>query len=227
MYGLVGSADSVFNIEGDIHTDEAACVSITNGTATQGAEFNISGNAHLVSNQSSALYLADNKSITVSDNANIEGGAILRMGSLTLKDNAQISQNFEWLDSTADFLVSSGCAALPGTILVCSGCYQSKSGVNDCSVTVQDNATVSSANGEAIAVWKFDTLYDQKVDIVVEDSSKLTAAEGFDKIKVYDHDELAAIATAGGKTMKPKAYETDLTITVDGTVVYPEPTPEP
>jgi hypothetical protein len=39
-----------------------------------------------------------------------------------------------------------------------------------------------------------------------------------------NHDELAALATAEGRTLADKTVDTDLSITAHGTVVWPVPT---
>ena len=221
-YGCVSASDGVINVEGTIHTGAASTVSICNGTsAGEGASFYISGDAHLITDTCAAIYLADNKNLIIEDNAIVDGGIVARMGNIVIKDNAQIKNELTFQDDIATFINSSGVAALPAAITLCVSCYGTNAGDNDCDLTIQDNATVSSTNGEAIAVWKFDTLYDQVVNVTVEDSSKLSAKEGSELVKVYEHDELAAIVEAAGKTMKPKAKNADVTVTVDGSVVYP------
>ena len=233
LYGLVSAGDGIFNVEGEIITDEASTMSICNGTASgDGAQFIVSGDAHLKTLNCAAIYLADNKDVVLQDNVLVEGGIVARMGNIVVKDNAEVKNELEFQDDIATFLVSSGVAALPAGILLCTGCYQGGNGTsNDCALTISDNAKVSSANGEAVAVWRFDTLYDQNVEIDIADSSNLAAKEGSELFKVYEYEELAAIATEGGKTMRPKATTSFIKATIDGEVVYdstiPEPTPNP
>lgn len=229
MYGLVSAADGVFNVEGEIITDEASTMSICNGTASgQGAQFIVSGNAHLQTLRCGAVYLADNKDLIVQDNARIDGGIVARMGNIVIKDNAQVNNDLEYQDDFGEYLTLSGVAACAPAILGLVGCYQSAgTDNNDFDLTIQDNATVSSSLGEAIAIDRLDTLYDQKVTVTVENSENLTAADGFNKIKVYEYEELAEIAAASGKTLRARTVESDVTITVDGEVIYPEPTPNP
>jgi len=220
-YGLV-SKDGVVNVQGTVKTAEASALAVTNGTMVgTGAQFVVEGDAHLESTASAAIYLADTKSVLIKDNARIDGGIVMRMGQLTVQDNAQVNNNLEFQDDVATFLVSSGVAALTPGILLCSGCYKaSGEGTNDANIVIKDNATVSSSNGDAVAVWRFDTLYDQNVQIDIEDSSKLTAKEGSELFRVVEHEELAEIATAGGKTMRPKATTSYIKATIDGEVVY-------
>lgn len=231
-YGLV-SKDGVVNVQGTVRTAEASALAVTNGTMVgTGAQFVVEGDAHLESTASAAIYLADTKGVLIKDNAVVDGGIVMRMGDLTVQDNAQVNNNLDFQDDVATFLVSSGVAALSPAILLCSGCYQaSGEGTNDANIVIKDNATVSSSNGDAVAVWRFDTLYDQNVQVDIEDSSKLSAKEGSEIFRVAEYEELAEIATAGGKTMRPKATTSFIKATVDGEVVYdstvPEPTPNP
>ena len=39
--------------------------------------------------------------------------------------------------------------------------------------------------------------------------------------RVYSHDELAALATEGGKTLGAETHTTDLKITIGDEIVYP------
>ena len=227
LYGIV-SKDGVINVEGKIHTAEASCLAVTNGTMTGvGAQFVVEGDAVLKSDESAAIYLADNKGVLVKDNAEV-GPIVMRMGDLTVQDNAKVVNDLTFQDDIPTFLVTyNGPACLPPAILLCAGCYKaSGEGSNDANIVIKDNATVSSTNGEAVSVWRFDSLYDQNVTVNIEDSSKLSAKEGSDAFKVYEYAELAEIATAGGKTMKPNNATSYIKATVDGEVVYDSTEPE-
>ena len=221
-YGLVAAKDGVIEIKGgEIHTAEASCLSICNGQASgAGAKFIVSGDARLVTDKCAAIYLADNKDLILKENVVVDGGIIARMGNIEIKDNAQIINNLEHQDDFGEYIVSSGVIAAAPAILLMTGCYKTNTESNELTLTISDDATVSSSNGEALYVARLDTLYDQTVRINVADPENLTAAAGYDKIKVADHDELAAIAAASGKTMKVKAVETDVEIIVDGEVFY-------
>lgn len=228
LYGVV-SKDGVIDVKGQIHTAEASCLAVTNGTMEGvGAQFIVEGDAVLTSSESSAIYLADNKGVLIKDNAEV-GSIVMRMGDITVQDNAKVENTLTFQDDIPTFLTTyNGTAALPPAILLCSGCYKaSGEGTNDASITIKDNATVSSANGEAVSVWRFDSLYDQNVTVDIEDSSKLAAKEGSELFKVYEYAELAEIATAGGKTMKPNNTTSFIKATVDGEVVYDSTVPEP
>lgn len=223
MYGVVCSGDGIFEMNGgEIHTDAASCISITNGTSGGvGAQFIIGGNAKLITDASATIYLADNKSVIVKDEAQVLGGGIMaRMGTVEVKDNAKVVNSLTDFDDYGVFLVSSGTCAVPTAILGLAGCYKTTSGANDMNISVSDNAIVSSEAGNAILIDRLDTLYDQIVTVNVEDSSNLTAGDGFDKVAVREHDELAEIAAASGRTMRAKSVDSDVTVTVDGTVIY-------
>lgn len=228
LYGVV-SKDGVVNVDGEIHTAEASALAVTNGTMEGvGAQFVVEGDAKLTSSESASIYLADNKGVLIKDNAEV-GAIVMRMGELTVQDNAKVENNFTFQDDIPTFLVTyNGPACLPPAILLASGCYKaSGEGTNDTSITIKDNATVSSTNGEAVAVWRFDSLYDQNVTVNIENSANLTAKEGSELFKVYEYAELAEIATAGGKTMKPNNATSYIKATVDGEVVYDSTVPEP
>ena len=228
LYGVV-SKDGVINVDGEIHTAEASALAVTNGTMEGvGAQFVVEGDAKLTSDESAAIYLADNKGVLIKDNAEV-GSIVMRMGELVVQDNAKVENNLTFQDDVPTFLVTyNGPAAVGPAILLCSGCYKaSGEGTNDASITIKDNATVSSANGEAVSVWRFDSLYDQNVTVNIENSSNLTAKEGSELFKVYEYAELAEIATAGGKTMKPNNTTSYIKATVDGEVVYDSTVPEP
>jgi hypothetical protein len=228
LYGVV-SKDGIVNVDGEIHTGEASALAVTNGTMEGvGAQFVVEGNAKLTSSESASIYLADNKGVLIKDNAEV-GSIVMRMGELVVQDNAKVENNLTFQDDVPTFLVTYNRPAAVGpAILLCSGCYKaSGEGTNDASITIKDNATVSSANGEAVAVWRFDSLYDQNVSVDIEDSSNLAAKEGSELFKVYEYAELAEIATAGGKTMKPNNATSFIKATVDGEVVYDSTVPEP
>lgn len=228
-YGLVSASDGIINVQGTVHTAEASTLAVTNGTTSGvGAQFVVEGDAHLITDSCSAIYLADNKTVLVKDNAIVDGGIVMRMGDLIVQDNAQVNNELTFQDDIPTFLTTyNGTAALPPAVLLCSGCYKaSGEGTNDANIVIKDNATVKSTNGEAVAVWRFDSLYDQNVEINIEDSSKLSSKEGSELFKVYEYEELAEIATAGGKTMKPKGTTSFIKATIDGEVVYDSTVPE-
>ena len=222
-YGLVNRSSGVIEVKsGHIHTDAASALSITNGTGSgEGSSFIISGDTVLESDNACAIYMADNKDVILKDNVIVKGGIIARMGNFVIEDNAQvITENTESIDDYGVYMVSSGCIQTVEPVLLMTGCYGSNTTNNDLTVTIKDNATITSANANAINVYMLDTLYDQTVNINIEDSSKISVPEGKEIWHVYDHDACAAIAEASGKTLKPKAHATALTITMDGETVF-------
>lgn len=225
MYGVVCSSDGIFEMNGgEIRTYDAACISITNGTAAgYGAKFIIGGDSKLVTTAGAAIYLADNKDVVVKDNAIIEGGIIARMGNIEVKDNAQVINHHEpeEIYDFGKYICQSGTAAVKEAILGLAGCYKTNTDDNDMDITISGNATVTSTNGAAVAIARLDTKYDQQVRVNIEDSSKLECAAGAELIKVYEYDELAALATASGKTLPAKSVNSDVVITVDGEQFYP------
>lgn len=233
MYGVVCSGNGIFNMTGGkIVTAGASGISITNGTASgEGAKFTIGGDAVLESLENAAIYLADNKSVNICDNAIIRGGIVARMGDITVKDNAQVQghSNPEVVTNIGVLATQSGVDPLAGGISALTGVYRSELG-NDCNIIIKDNAKVTSPLGSAVEVAFVNTVVDQTATAIIEKSANQASKDG-QVWKIYTHDELAALAQEGGKTLKPEISSTDLTVTVDGEVVYPvvddEPTEEP
>lgn len=225
MYGVVCSGDGVFNMTGGkILTKSASGISITNGTASgTGAKFNIGGDAVLECDGCAAIYLADNKSITISDNAEIRGGMVLRMGDITVKDNAKV-MSVPADKETAPLgsqVMLSGVDTPDAAILALTGIYGSALG-NDLNIKIEGNAEVTSFHRHAIEVATINTKFDQKVTVDIADGSKLkSASDDLPIYKVFDHEELAALVAEIGKTLAPETKSTDLTITIDGNIVYP------
>ena len=224
MYGIVASGTGIVEMNGgQIITSAASCASITNGTAADsGATFIFGGDSKLVSEKIYAIYLADNKTVLVKDNAVVEG-ICARMGHIIVQDNGVIHNNMteDVLDDFGGYLVNyNGVWAERDAILVMAGMYTSKAGTNEVDITVKDNASVVSDIGNGIAIAKVSSKYDQDVTVNVENTSNITAAEGYDKIRVYEFDECVEIAAASGKTLT-KASEVNLTITADGAQTYP------
>lgn len=222
LYGVVCSGNGVFNMTGGkIVTEDAAGLSITNGTASgAGAQFNISGDAVITSNDCTAIYLADNKSVNISGKAVINGGVMLRMGDLNVSENAVINgvPAGTPIYPLGKLVCESGCENHSAAVLLMTGCYQSELG-NDLNVNVLDNARINGYIDNAIDVARIDTKYDQIVNVNISDSSKIRYVSNI--WQVLDHDTLADMAAAQGKVLPPKAANTTLTITVDGDKEYP------
>lgn len=233
MYGVVCSGNGIFNMTGGkIVTAGASGISITNGTASgEGAKFTIGGDAVLESLENAAIYLADNKSVDICDNAIVRGGIVARMGDITVRDNAQVQghSNPEIVTNIGVLATQSGVDPLAGGISALTGVYRSELG-NDCNIIIKDNAKVTSPLGSAVEVAFVNTVVDQTATATIEKSANQASKDG-QVWKIYTHDELAALAQEGGKTLNPEVSSTDLTVTVDGEVVYPvvddEPAEEP
>lgn len=219
MYGVVCSGDGVFNMTGgEIILDSASGISITNGTASgEGAQFIISGNSRITSNNCAAVYLADNKKVVIKDNAVVTGGIVARMGDIEILDNAVVtgSANPEPL---ADQVMLSGVCAPSAAVLALTGIYKSDLG-NDLSINVAKSAKLKSLVGNGLEIATINTKYDQKADVVIDSSSSVDAPGSV--WKVYNHDELAELVAESGRTLAPETNSTDLTIKLDGSIVYP------
>ena len=220
MYGVVCSKDGVFEMTGGkMSFPGAAGISITNGTAEgSGAQFIIGGDAVISSAGCCSVYLADNKSLVVKDNAVLNGGVIIRMGDLTVQDNAVINAptNIDKIEPLGIQVTQSGCTCTPAGILLLAGCYQSALG-NDMNVVIKDNVKIKSVFEAPLTIAKMDTLYDQKVEVNVEKNVNLVPLVNTSgKTKVYSHDELAELAAAEGKTLPARRTSTDVSITIAG-----------
>lgn len=222
LYGIVCSGNGILNMTGGkIITEDAAGLSITNGTAAgEGAQFNISGDAVITSNDCTAIYLADNKSINISGKAKINGGILMRMGDLNVSENATINGVPAGTDvyPLGTLVCESGCENHNAAILLMTGCYGSTLG-NDLNVNISGYAKINSYIDNAIDVARLDTKFDQIVNVNVANSKNVSYV---DKLwNIYDHDTLADMAAAQGKTLPPKQHNTTLTINVDGKKAYP------
>lgn len=220
MYGVTCFKGGTATIKDNviIHTDAASAIS-TNGSATTGAgNFYISDNVALIADLCSAVYMASMDVVHVTGNAIISGGMILRMGHVTLQDNAKVVNN-GFGDKADDFgkyiPTSNGpCALNEAAIFNAAGTYKPNTPDlgNDLVLTIKDNATVTCATGDGVVIGDVGTGYDQKVRVVSDKNVDW---------RVYSHDELADICTASGATLKPKTVNTDIQITVEGEVVFP------
>ena len=228
MYGVVCSGDGVFNMTGGkMITQDAAGVSITNGTASgAGAQFIIGGTAEITSKDCCAIYLADNKSVVVKDKAVINGGIVARMGDIRIEDSAVVNGFKAGADiyPLGKLVCESGCENANAPILALTGCYNSALG-NDMNIFVAKTARVNGYIDDAIDIAEINTKYDQTVNVVIEAEKSLVAPNN--KWNVYNHNYLAQLATEQGKTMPAETNTTALTITINGDVVYPVLQPEP
>lgn len=222
LYGVVCSGNGIFNMTGGkIITQDAAGISITNGTASgEGAQFNISGNAEITSNDCTAIYLADNKKVNISDKATINGGVLLRLGDLNVSGNAVINGAAAGTDiyPLGQLVCESGCENHNAAILALTGCYNSELG-NDLNINISGTAKINSFIDNAIDIAEVDTKFNQIVSVSVANASNIKYV---DKLwNIYDHDTLATMASEQGKNLPAKAADTTLTVDVNGKQVYP------
>lgn len=222
MYGVVCSGNGIFNMTGGhIITQDAAGLSITNGTAIgEGAQFNISGTATITSTDCTAIYLADNKKVDISENAVINGGIMLRMGDLYVSGEAVVNGCSADTDvyPLGKLVCESGCENHSAGILALTGCYNSVLG-NDLNIVISGSAKVNGYIDNAIDIAEVDTKYDQIVNVIV---SKESNTKYVNRLwRIYEHDELADLAEQQGKRLPAKAATTDATIVVENKQVYP------
>ena len=220
LYGISCFGDSTFNMYGgEIKTAAASAIATTNGQGGEnGSNFIISGDAVLSTEDCAAVYLPDQRSVTIKDNAKVIGGIVARMGHITVQDNAVVEShstkdNAEGLGMQITF---SGVCKPESALLALTGVYNSVAG-NEMEIIVKDNAKLIGKLDNTIEVAKIDTLYDQTVTIDIAKASNLRP----NNIKVYEYDELKEIATAAGRNLAAKANNTDLTIKVANKTVYP------
>ena len=232
LYNVVCFNDGIFDMQGgELKVGGGAGVSITNGKATgAGAQFIFGGDSVVnVDGGEAAIYLADNKKIVVKDNAVINGTVTMRMGDLTVQDNGKIIvpqtqttvEDFE--ENLATAATYSGCVSVGTAVLALTGVYNSALG-NDMNVTIKDSARIVSKFTAPIIIATIDTLYDQVVnfDIKCEDNLK-NESEVPNAIVLYDHDALAAVCAAQGKTLAAKKSETTLTVKMTGEEIVVPP----
>lgn len=225
-YGAVCSGEGVFEMYGgEIITDEASPISICNGTASgEGSQFIIGGNAVIVSKEGPAVYNADQRIVTIQDNAVVKGGIMARLGEIVLKDNAKVVEYRESgkVDSLGEFLPLSGSISVYGIapIVLMGGCYVSKADSQDMSVDVIDNAKIEATLGDGILVVPLDTKIDQNITVNVENSKNVNVP-GL-PVKVLSHDEIMALAEEAGTASKVNITKNSvINVTVDGEVIYP------
>ena len=217
LYGVACSGNGIFNMTGgQLITKDAAGISITNGTASgEGAQFNISGDAVITSKDGTAIYLADNKEVNISENAVIDGGILVRLGDINVSGNAVVNGHELGSDiyPLGKLVCTSGCSSHDAAILALTGCYNSSLG-NDLNINISGSAKVNGYINNGVDIATLNTKYDQTVNVNIDKSSNVTAAE--DIWNVYNHDQLAEMATEQGKSLPAEANTTTLTIKVDG-----------
>lgn len=228
-YGIYARNGGTVTVKsGKIITALGSCIGSNNTTGT--ANVVITG-GELYNDGSYALYFGG-QNIT-----NITGGKVqginARMGNITIGGDAEIIPTT--IDDTNNDPIgsnigTSGCIWLGDTIVGFLGSYTARDTDEDganFSLTIKDNAKVTSNFRAGVAIYKIDTNqnYDAVVNIADTDMVKTTDTD-FDAISVYDHEYLTAQATAAGKTYTSKV-DGNVIINVAGEKVYPvEPTVE-
>lgn len=221
LYGVVCATDGVFEMRGGkVITDEAACISICNGTASgAGSQFIISGDSVLYTKNCCAVYLADNKTVLIKDNARVLGGIIVRMGDIIVQDNGYVEGSSVDVGDgeLSDIVVGSGCCLLNPAIVALTGCYNSNTDIgNDLNIIIKKGSTVKSKFSAPLVIGTLNTLYDQNVTVDVESSTSFVKKTDFKNYVILTHDDLAAIVTKDGKTMREEATVTNLTMKING-----------
>lgn len=226
MYGVVCSGDGVFNMTGgQLITQDAAGISITNGTASgAGAQFIIGGDAKITSKDCCAIYLADNKSVVIKDKAVINGGIVARMGDIRVEDSAVVNgfKADAEIYPLGKLVCESGCENANAPILALTGCYNSTLG-NDMNIFVGKNARINAYIDNGIQIAEINTKYDQKVVVDIEDARSIKVPKEGYTWSIFTHDTLAEMATEQGKTLPAETATTDLTINVNGDQMFPPP----
>ena len=219
LYGVVCSGDGVFNMYGGkIITDTASTISITNGTASgSGSQFTIGEDSVLETLGCAAIYLADNKSVVIKDNAVVKGGIVARMGDITVQDNAKVygPSDESKIAPLGEQVMLSGVDCCAAGIIGLTGVYNSSLG-NDMNITIKDNAKVMSYFGKAVEIAEINTKYDQVVNVNVDRKDNLKSS-----YRIYPHDELAELVAETGKVLAPETNTTTLTITINDEQVFP------
>ena len=224
MYGIVCSGDGVFNMTGgEIVTQDAAGISITNGTATgAGAQFIIGGNAKITSKDCCAIYLADNKLVEIKDKAVINGGIVARMGDIRVEDQAVVNgfKADTEIYPLGKLVCESGCENATAPVLALTGCYGSDLG-NDMNIFVGKSARINGYIDDGIQIATINTKFDQVVNVEIESAKSIKAPKN--SWNILNHATLAELAAEQGKTLPAETKTTDITITIDGQGVYPPP----
>ena len=211
-FGVLLAQDASLNFKsGVIKTAYGSCIS-TNNTLGGANIINITG-GELYSDGSYAIYLASHAV------CNVKGGKVqginARMGYVNISGDAEIiptTIDSNGYDNIGVEFATSGCVWLGDTIAIMSGTYTDEKGT-DTAITVKGNATVKSHFRSAIGVYCVDTKQNQNVKIAIAEPANVTTTdEEFTAVKVYDHEYIAAEATAHGKTYTPVA---DTTVVVE------------
>ena len=202
-YGIYARDGATVNmISGTIKAAYGSCISTNNTTG--GGFINVRG-GNLLCDGSYAIYNPAYGIIRIS------GGQVqginARMGEIYISGNAKIIGTTL---TTADYddiganINTSGCIWLGDTIALVMGTYTDPNGT-DVVLEVTGEATVTSNFRAAIGTYMVDTKTTSNVSVMVDNPEKVTTNDSaFEAIKTYDHDYIAAAATAAGKTFTPK-----------------------
>ena len=219
-YGVYAKNTSTITFKsGTIKVAGASCIATNNTTG--GSTINVYG-GELLADGGYAIYAPAQGAV------NIYGGTVqginARMGAINITGDAKIiptTLNAEKCIDIGANITTSGSLELGDTIVLVAGSYSDPNGI-DIALNIGGNATVESEFRSAIGIYMLDTkaAANVTVDAAVANNIATSDAE-FPAIKVYDHAYITERATAAGKTYAPVATS-DVTVTVEGTVVYPE-----
>lgn len=203
-YGIYASNNGKVTVKsGKINTRYGACIGTNNTTGV--ATIDIQG-GELFNDGAYALYFGGNTKTTIT------GGKVqginARMGDITIGGNAEIigtTINDTNCDKIGENINTSGCIWFGDTIALVLGTYKKRGETDnvDLTLTVKDNAKVTSAYRAAIGVYAVDTKEEYNAKITVNNANAIATTSAFDALTVYDHDAITADARRAGKTYVP------------------------
>ena len=203
-YGIYAANNGKVTVKsGLINTRYGACIGTNNTTGT--ATIDIQG-GELHNDGAYALYFGGNTKTTIT------GGKVqginVRMGDITIGGNVEIigtTIDDSNCDKIGENINTSGCIWFGDTIALVLGTYKKRSETDnvDLTLTIKDNAKVTSAYRAAIGVYAVDTKEEYKARITVNDDKAITTTSGVDALTVYDHDAITADARRASKTYVP------------------------
>jgi hypothetical protein len=216
-YGIYASegASATIKSNAKIVTYKSAALA-SNGT-TGDAYFTVTDSAKLENKKGAfSIFMPNQVSVEVSGNSSLVGGITARQGQITVSGNAKITANPDV--ELEDFLLwiknGSGYVDTESPVTLVTGCYTSKNEEfgNSLNFVVKDNAVVSAA-GEVPAIAVITKNIGANQTAVVDITGKSS-------YRVYDQATLESMCSEAGVTYNP-THTTDLTVKVDGAVVYP------
>ena len=206
-YGIYASAGAAVVVKsGTIKAAYGSCIGTNNTTG--GGSISITGGS-LLCDGSYAIYNPAQGVITIS------GGTVqginARMGEIYISGNAQIigtTLTEADYDNIGANITTSGCIWLGDTIALVMGTYTDPNGTQT-RLEISGDAKVTSNFRAAIGTYLVDTKTPTELTINVANPANVTTtAAGYKAIETYDHEYIAAQATAAGKTFSPVVTST-------------------